>query len=173
VDGLIKAAWPDATLTETDSHSNTAIYEGAIAKVEVTDRYYRAIAKIGFHYFLTQFPEYTGRESMFLDVREFLAKDGDMERVNTFVKRASSPPFSNRWREHILRAGTVPGGCCATVQMFVSREWPAPEYQIVLARDSSLTDLRAAGHSYRYYSEGEPPKSGYSGAAHRLELASD
>ena len=57
-----------------------------------------------------------------------------------------------------------------TVQMFVSKEWLAPEYQIELARDASLTDLRAAGHSYRYYGEDDVPKGAYSGAAHRLEI---
>lgn len=173
VEALLKKVWPEVIFTEGDSHSSTTIYEGAIGKVEVTDRYYRAITKIGFHYFLTQFPAYNGREPMFRDVREFIAEDGEIDRANDFVRRVSNPLFPKRWREHILRAGTVLGGCGAIVQMFVSKEWPAPEYQIQLARDSSLTDFRAAGHSYRYYSEGDTPKPGYSGEAHRLELATD
>ena len=139
----------------------------------MTDRYYRAITKIGFHYFLTQFPEYTGRESIFRDFREFIGKDGEIERANAFVKRASNQLSPKRWREHILAAGTVPGGCCATVQMFVSKEWPAPDYDIQLARDSSLTDFRVAAHSYRYYGEDDVPKGAYSGAVHRLETRSN
>src|SRR6266568_849366 len=39
----------------------TKNYEkGAVVELQVTDRYYRAIAKIGFHYFLTQFPAFDG-----------------------------------------------------------------------------------------------------------------
>jgi hypothetical protein len=60
VNRLIKEAWPSLMFTEGDlGETNLGV---AIGKVVVTDRYYRAIAKIGFHCFLTQFPEYTGHE---------------------------------------------------------------------------------------------------------------
>lgn len=173
MDALMKAAWPEAVLTESDSHSNTAIYAGAITKVEVTDRYYRAIAKIGFHYFLTQFPEYTGRESIFFDVRDFITKDGDMDRVRDFMKPESNPLVPKRSRAHLLSAATVRGGCVARVQMFISKEWLAPQHSIFLAQDLSLTEFRTAGHSYQYYSEEDTPKPGHSGVAHRLEPATD
>ena len=53
----------------------------------VTDKYFRAIAKIGFHYFLNQFPNFTGAETEFDPIRSFI-KDGKGDDKN-FVKMDS------------------------------------------------------------------------------------
>jgi len=46
--------------------------KGAVVELQVTDRYYRAIAKIGFHYFLTQFPAFDWVGAvLFRDRRKF------------------------------------------------------------------------------------------------------
>jgi len=42
--------------------------KGAVVELQVTDRYYRAIAKIGFHYFLTQFPAFDGSAPCFSEI---------------------------------------------------------------------------------------------------------
>jgi hypothetical protein len=166
---LIKDAWPDlAQFIEDTSESN--INGWALAKFTVTDRYYRASAKIGFHYFLTQFPEYTGHESIFDEIRAFITTDGDMDRVNQFVTRQLDPVAPVGWLEHRVAAGTVPGGCSAQVQLFISREYPAPVWNVLLALDPLLTGSRAAAHSYRYYAQGETPAGKYCGTAHRLNL---
>jgi len=56
---IISAVWPSVTLGPGVLGAKN--YEkGAVVELQVTDRYYRAIAKIGFHYFLTQFPAFDG-----------------------------------------------------------------------------------------------------------------
>ncbi len=57
-------------------------------QIQVTNRYFRAIAKTGFHYFLTQFPNYSGHEAIFSDIREFITNDESelvAARINQFV----------------------------------------------------------------------------------------
>jgi hypothetical protein len=76
------------------------------------------------------------------------------------------------WLEHRLAAGIVPGGCSAIVQMFISKEWPAPDYSIILAHDSSLINPRAAAHSYRYYGDGDVRNGTCCGVVHRLGITS-
>jgi hypothetical protein len=166
---LIRDAWPDLPpFTEDTSVSNIGGW--TLAKFTVTDRYYRAIAKIGFHYFLTQFPEYKGHESIFDEIREFITTDGLMDRVNQFVKCQPDPVAPEGWLEHRVAAGIVPGGCSASVQLFISREYPASVCRVYLALDPLIADCRAASHSYRYNAQGETPTGKYCGSAHRLDL---
>lgn len=54
VEDLIKRVWPSVTLGESALGSTS--YQGAVGSVVLTNRYFRDVAKIGFHYFLTQFP---------------------------------------------------------------------------------------------------------------------
>jgi hypothetical protein len=68
-------------------------YQGATVKLQLSDRYFRAIAKIGFQYFLTQFPTYVGSESCFAEIRGFIIDDsgGGLDRVNTLLESATIP----------------------------------------------------------------------------------
>jgi hypothetical protein len=71
-----------------------------VVDISVTDRYFRAVAKIGFHYFLTQFQEHTGNEQMFSEIRQFILEGGGVDRANKFVRK----------REHaLLGAMLTPG----------------------------------------------------------------
>lgn len=176
VEPLIKGTWPAATFGG-ESDLTGASYQGAIATVGLTDRYFRAVAKIGFHYFLTQFTEYRGHESMFSDIRQFIIEDGQaVDRANEYVGKRQHPLLGEMltpgarpdgWQAHLLCAETKPGECLAHVQMFVSEDWPAPTYTIRLAQDSALVDCKAAGHAYVYHQD--RPRGQYSGEALKLE----
>ena len=76
--------WPEVTLSEGKLMSN--IIERPVAKFVMGERYFRAIAKIGYHYFLTQFPTYSGQEEMFKPIREFVYHDTDkpIAHINLF-----------------------------------------------------------------------------------------
>ena len=162
VEPLIQETWPRVTFGESSLASTN--YSGALGTVVVTNRYFRALAKIGFHYFLTQFPEYTGHEPMFSDIRRFVLDDDKrVERVNAFVGKRQHPLLREMlnpaarpdgWRAHILCAETKHGECLAHVQMFVTEDWPAPAYTVRLASDVTVDALRAAGHAYMYYEDG-------------------
>lgn len=175
VERLIKETWPSATLGEGNLGSTT--YQGAVGTVVLTDRYFRAVAKMGFHYFLTQFPEYTGHEPMFSEIRQFILQGGGgVDRANEFIRERAHALLDemltpgvrpNGWRAHLLCAEIKPGECLAYVQTFVTENWKAPIYAIRLARDAAIVDCRAAGHAYMYYGNGQ--EGNFSGDALRLE----
>jgi hypothetical protein len=153
------------------------MYQGAVGTVVLTNRYFRAIAKIGFHYFLSQFEEYTGHEQMFSDIREFILDEtAGVDRANAFIGKRQNALLvemltagvrPDGWRAHVLCAETRPGECLAYVQMFVTEDWPAPVYAVRLARDAGIIDCRATGHAYWYYGGG--PEGNFAGDALRLE----
>ncbi len=172
---LIQQAWPNGTFGEGTPAST--VYEGAVGTVMLTNRYFRAVAKIGFHYFLTRFPEYTGHEPMFSDIRQFILDDAaGVDRTNVFIGKREHALLGemlnprvrpNGWRAHVLCAETLPGECLAYVQTFVTEDWPAPIYAVRLAHDVGIVDCRATGHAYMYYGDG--PKGNFAGDALTLE----
>lgn len=164
---LIKEAWPSVSFGESISGSTTS--KGAVGTVGLTDRYFRAMAKIGFHYFLTQFPQYSGHEPMFSEIREFIMQDGGgVDRANDFVGKREHALLGalldpnvrpDGWRAHVLCAEVIPGECLAYVQTFVTEDWAAPAYAVRLSRDASIVDRSATGHAYMYYRGGREGKA--------------
>ncbi len=162
VEALIKQAWPSVTVGEGKLGSTS--YQGAIGTVTLTNRYFRAVAKIGFHYFLTQFPEYTGNEHIFSGIRQFILDEtAGVDSANAFIGKRQNPLIGQMltpgmrpdgWRAHVLCAETRPGECIAYVQTFLSEDWPAPIYAVRLAQDAAIIDCRATGHAYMYYRNG-------------------
>ncbi|HSP14046.1 MAG TPA: hypothetical protein VLV78_04770 [Thermoanaerobaculia bacterium] len=162
------------TLSSTRAEGS-ATYNGAIGTVTVTNRYFRAIAKIGFHYFLTQYPGYTGEEENFSKLRTFiLDEDSPLERANDFIAKRELPLLQAMlragtrpagWRAHLLAAEIKNGALLGHVQLFITEDWPAPAYTIQLGHGSLLRD-RAAGHLYAYYQDG--PHGSYAGEAQEL-----
>ncbi len=177
VQKLMREVCPTITFSEDKSLSN--IIEKPVVRFELGERYYRAFAKIGFHYFLTQFTMYAGHEEMFARIREFIYKDTQepIKRVNEFMGLRQHPLLMNMlnpgmvpngWRAHILAAETKPGLCLAHVQMFLTEELAGVGsiYTIVLARDVAITQYNNFGHIYQYYPDGKHGK--FSGAANPL-----
>jgi hypothetical protein len=71
-----RADWTHSTL-------GPIVYGPSRIKSTVTSRYFRCIAKIGFHYFLTKMPDFRGDESCFDGVREFIANEGGHRQMQT------------------------------------------------------------------------------------------
>jgi hypothetical protein len=171
---LIKAAWPAAAFVERGLGARN--YEdGAVVKLELTDRYFRAIAKIAFHYFLTQFPTFTGLEPCFTDIKHFII-EGGIDRVNTFIGERHSPLLGQMmaggrpdgWIAHVLCA-EIRDELLAHVQLFVCADYRAPVYSVRLATTAGEPVTRATGHVYRYFQEGLRGK--FSGEAHALTVS--
>ncbi|MGD0619701.1 MAG: hypothetical protein ABSB67_18800 [Bryobacteraceae bacterium] len=175
VEHLIQEAWPKVTFREGSVGSTR--YGEQVARVGLTDRYFRAVAKIGFHYFLTQFSEYSGHEQLFSGIRGFIAQDGTgVEKANEFVGERQNPLLGEMWtpgvrpdgwRAHALCAETRPGECLAYVQTFVTEDWRAPVYAVRLAQDAGIVDCRATGHAYMYFDGG--PQGKFIGETLNLE----
>ncbi len=61
------------------------IYGPSAIKFTVTSRYFRCIAKIGFHYFLTKMPQFRGDEECFADIRHFIMNPSNAAESERFV----------------------------------------------------------------------------------------
>jgi hypothetical protein len=175
VESLVKGVFPPAQFGEGTLASTS--YSNAVIDISITDRYFRALVKMGFHYFLTQFPEFTGREEAFAEIRHFiLENDGGIAAVDNFVKIREHPLLGamlipglrpNGWRGHILSAEIASGQCLAYVQTFISEDWLAPIYAIELANNVTFAGTRSKAHAYLYYGNG--PEGNYVGDAFELE----
>lgn len=163
VEKLLQEHSPGVTFSEPKLMSH--VIETPQVKFQLGERYFRGIAKVGFHYFLTQFPMFSGYEPLFSCIRSFIYEDTNepVRRVNDFVQMRNHPlllPMLNPdarpdgWRAHVLASETKSGECLAHVQMFLTEENPGLIYTVSLARDSAITGHAAFAHLYRYFSAG-------------------
>ncbi|MFH1108218.1 MAG: hypothetical protein V1790_03335 [Planctomycetota bacterium] len=91
---------PGAKLTELPPEEKGERPARVRVQSTVTVRYFQAIAKIAFHYYLTTTPRHMrGDEPCFQDIREFIMNGGDNER---FFRK---PPF-----DFALPVGGLPSG---------------------------------------------------------------
>jgi hypothetical protein len=164
VEKLLQEHSPEITFSEPKLMSH--VIETPEVKFQLGERYFRGIAKIGLHYFLTQFPMYSGHEQIFSRIRSFICQETKepVRRVNEFVHARHHPlllPMLQHgarpagWRGHILSAETRPGMFLAHIQMFLTEENPSQIYTIILAQDSAISDHAAHAHLYRYFADGK------------------
>jgi hypothetical protein len=172
VEKLVRETWPAVSVVNQGQLSRN--YDGGVVNFKLSDRYFRAVAKMGFHYFLTQFREFSGAESTFAEIRDFITEDRPVLEANRFLRRRNFPLLGeimvsntrpDGWRAHVLAAEIKNGECLAYVQTFLTEDWPAPIYTVVLGKVERVAD-RAAGHIYIYNSNG--PKGKYAGVAYDL-----
>jgi len=152
-------------------------------RFQLKERYYRGIAKIGFHYFLTQFPAYSGREQIFSRIRSFIYEDTNepIRRVNEFIHYRRHPLLQAMLDTdarpagclaHVLAAETRPGLCLAHIQMFLTEHNPRQIYTVNLVQDSAITEPAAHAHLYRYFPDGMQGRfSGYAKSLDTIRVA--
>lgn len=167
---IAREIWPSTTAGEMAPLST--VYNGAVTTTTVNTRYFRAVAKMAFHYFLTQFQEFSGAEPLFANLRQFiLSDDTPTERVNDFISRRNHPLIVEMlapgarpagWRAHILAAEVKRGECLGHVQAFLTQDWQPLIYTVRLGQPIAAPD-RAAAHRYVYYPNG--PQGRYVGEA--------
>jgi hypothetical protein len=162
---LIRKAWPVSSMSE--GVVGATRFQGGVAKFQVTNRFYRAIAKIGFHYFLTQFPKYTGHEAIFSDVRSFIIDDSKElipARINQFIGVRPYPlaiPMCdprirpNGWVGHLICAEVREGVCLAHYEPFISPEGRLRARTIFLGRDHMAGRYAIQAHLHRYFGHGK------------------
>lgn len=88
----------------------------------VTDRYFRAIAKIAFHYFLTVVDLCRGDEDVFRPIRDFIINGGVVEE---FVKQKTEKtiePELPHWWTHIIKMDCGYGGIFIYLQFFINSQ---------------------------------------------------
>lgn len=168
---LFRELWPDIPLP--DSTKGASGFQGGIIQFQTTSRYYRAIAKIGFHYFLTQFPNYSGHEPIFSEIRDFIiddAKECLPARINQFIGIHQSPlaPPSNGWVGHLLCAEIREGDYFAHFEPFVAPSGRLQAFMVCLGTDKESKESALRSHMHRYYAQGKIGR--FSGYAVELSL---
>jgi len=164
VEKLLQEHSPGMTFSEPKLMSQ--VIETPTVKFQIGERYYRGIAKIGFHYFLTQFPAYSGHELVFSCIRSFIYEDTKepIRRVNEIMSMRQHPLLREMlepgarpdgWRAHFLAAEIAGGICLAHVHMFLTEDSPGQIYTITLGSDPSNQQTVAYAHRYRYYPDGK------------------
>jgi hypothetical protein len=157
---ILTSIWPKLSFGPSKPGAN--ILRGAVTEIRVTVRYFQAIAKMAFHYFLTQFPELNGSEPCFSGIRSFItATDAKVGLANNFMGVREKPLLANMldgarpdgWVAHILAAEANDNTYLGHVQVFVSEDYPATAYTVMLGTEQ--TRRAAHGHAYRYYADGK------------------
>lgn len=156
VHALIKSTWPAAEFSDTVAGARS--FEGGLFRFELTDRYFRAVAKIGFHYFLTQFQMFSGQEDAFTDIRMFIINDTNAPptpNVNRFVKLRSRSVLFPPYRKglgigHVLVAEIRDGLCLAHFEPFTHENGGLEARTIVLGRVGDECSAKHA-HLHLYY----------------------
>ncbi len=163
VEKLLRNHSPGISFSEPKLMSH--IIETPTVKFQVGERYYRGIAKIGFHYFLTQFPSYSGHEAIFSRIRSFIDEDTTepIRRVNEFMSMRQHPLLREMlqpgvrpdgWKAHFLAAEVTGGILLAHVHMFLTEDSPGQIYTVALGSDPSNQEQKGYAHGYRYYPDG-------------------
>lgn len=171
IEPLLKATSPGMSFGPGTTGS-TSYSAGGAVKFTLTNRYFRAVAKIGFHYFLTQFRDFRGDEPVFSDLRQFLLDDdAGVDRANEFVGERQLPLIGEMldgsrpdgWIGHALCADITNGEFRAHVQLFISEDFQPRIYTVRLGKDPTVQGAMASGHGYLYYPDGRRGK--FSGEA--------
>jgi hypothetical protein len=159
---LIKEIYPEAQHEELPSTSPGVHRVLLRIECHFTTKYYRAIAKIAFHYFLAQSRcQFTGQEACFEPIRSFIMTGGPHE-----------PFFEPQSSEIGLPFGTLPDGsvampprwmhalCCVESStsvevgvylLFGPERPPSPHFVRLLHRPAALlVPVHRYGHVYIY-----------------------
>ncbi len=159
----------------------SAQIKNPVAKFQVTDFYFRAIAKIGFHYFLSVFNTFYGNEYYFSKIRKFI-KEGGL--IKNFVFEEKKPILNfpqnylpKDWKDwgHVLLAESYEGKFRTRLQFFLGPQYNPPTYVVILSTCKLPIVLPTwqtgeRGYYFRYFESGKQGK--YSGEASRLESLS-
>jgi hypothetical protein len=139
------------------------VYGPAAIKFTVTSRYFRAIAKIAFHYFLTKFPRFRGDEPCFSELRDFIMNGCPVDEIGRFVTY-SREQFAYQLRAgdrlsvwgHLLAVESDYMGFRAKVQLFVGPENGSIVYTVQIGKNPSpIHHSEAYGDFFAYYPPGE------------------
>lgn len=146
--------------TEWVQPQGPIMYGPLTIKFTVTDRYFRGMAKIGFHYFLTRFPRFRGDEPCFKRTRNFIVNDCPLDDVPQHLTY-SREPFEYHLRTgdrlsawgHLIGVQSDYNNFTAKVQLFVGPETRPIVYTIPLGKNPSrLHYSEAYGDFFAYYS---------------------
>ena len=170
---LIKKAWPKVRFEERPARSPGVHRVRVDVKFTVTDHYFRAIAKIGFHYYLAHSQRgFRGDEPCFEHMREFIMNGGNTDRFFQSSHPRFVLPFGRtiggfaatpaNWR-HVLAADDSSGVPVAYVRLFVGPGSLPPPHYITIGSLTSSVAVPTYVWAHEYVYDKKQASSGFAG----------
>ena len=138
-----------------------------VSTITVNSTYFRAIAKIVFHYFLKHFTQFTGFEKEFEGIKEFIMKGNGSDRFvkevpGSFVYGLGYGVTTDRWG-HLLAVDKTEKSIRAMLHFFVGPGIaPSRYYEVYIGNNPQrIIYPQAIGHQFVYFDE--PDRQGYCG----------
>lgn len=139
-----------------------------VATFTVNDKYFRAIAKIAFHYFLKYFNQFSGDEKEFDGIKQFIKFGGNSDnwvrQVNGSFIAGLNPGFTTTDRYcHIIAVDKNEKIIRAMLHFFIGPKGAPPHYyEVLIGRNPErIIFPQRIGHQYVYFDELD--KDGYCG----------
>lgn len=170
---LLQATWPHLTLEVLPSAEPGTYQRPGRVKFTTGDDYFRALAKIAFHYYLVHTHRgFRGNEPEFKPLREFIMKGGDPTR---FFRRTGSTfkvPFGELraggaitpvdWC-HVLAADESRDVAVVCIRLFAGPRSVRPPQYVALGSLNSRIRVPSAVWAHAYIYDRIQPPSGYAG----------
>lgn len=157
---LVKQARPDCKIDEGPSTEAGMHRVPGHAKFTMTDASFRAIAKIGFHYYLAHSQRgLSGDESGFAPIRNFIMNSGDIEQFFDRSKAKFMLPCEPPWYSadycHVLAADESASLAVAYVHLFLGPGLDHHPYYVSLGEVGSklVVPSFVRAHVYIYGEE--------------------
>lgn len=170
---IIKEAWPESSYEELPTIEEPGVRPTQLtATMRTNDHYWRALAKIAFHYYLCHSPRAKGNEEGFTNIRQFILKGGDPESFfpSSFrFPRQSGKILPTRWM-HILAAAEDMDPVSVYICLFRGPLFAGEQYTVTIGHLQSAIYVPnpAWAHSYTY--DKPTPPSGKVGEAAKVGL---
>lgn len=128
-----------------------------IGTIEVDTRYFRAIAKIAFHYFLIHNNDFSGYESCFEPIRRFI-RYGEGENDFVVQKKGNlvadiNQGYRPKYYGHFLISSVNNSNLVTDVQLFIGHDLDPPYYTVLLGKNprTIILPTQQTGHFYSYF----------------------
>ncbi len=125
-----------------------------VVELRVTDAYFRAVAKIAFHYVLKMFPDLTGMETEFDPIKGFIWAGGEInrfvrERKDQFVVNFRRGYRPTHWM-HILAVERSYDAIIGYAQFFAGPQLLPRPYEVRIGRDPARLMRRVERHAHQF-----------------------
>ena len=177
---LIKQVFQKSGITfdSADDVGIPPLQEQVLVKGCVTydKRYFRAIVKIAFHYFLVHSKLFDGSEAEFDMIRRFIRygegeKQNFIEKNNKAIAHDTSGNDRPPYYGHVLRTEITLNSIAVCVQLFIGHDYKPEWYRVLISKKNRNIFLQTEefGHYYKYL---EPDKrTQYDGVIENLTVA--
>lgn len=138
-------------------------------------RYFCAVAKIAFHYFLCHSKMFDGSETEFETIRRFIRYgEGDeqdlIRKDNQPIAHDTSGMDRPPYYGHVLRTEITSNGISICIQLFIGHDYKPDWYRVLLSQKKRRIFLQTEefGHYYKYLEQDK--RSQYDGVIEKLTV---